>query len=57
MLVEGRILLSIVILQFVVSDYCRGEGGYSVRLGYQVLTSNDSHFLDASEKLIWHSQV
>jgi len=24
---------------------------------YQVLTSNDSQFLDASEKLIWHSQV
>jgi len=32
-------------------------GGYSVRSEYQVLTSNDSQFFDASENLIWHSQV
>ena len=32
-------------------------GGYSVHLGYQLLTSQDSSLLDASKNFIWQSQV
>lgn len=58
---ECRISLSNVILQLGVSDYWQWHpdvmGVYLMRSRYQVLTSNDSQFLDASKNLIRHSQV
>jgi len=61
MLANCRSLLSNVILQPNVSDIWQWHpdlaGGYSVRSGYQLLTSQEHRVLDASEKLIWHSHV
>jgi len=61
MLADRRSLLSNVILQPNVSEILQWHpdlaGGYSVRLGYEILSTQDHHVLDAEEKLIWHTQV
>jgi len=55
------ILLSNVTLQSNFSDHWQWHsdivGGYSVRISYQLLTSQESPLLDASENLIWHTQM
>jgi hypothetical protein len=61
MLAKCRVFLSNVILQHNVSDTWQWQpdlvGGYSVRLGYEILTTQDHHVLDAAQNLIWHPQV
>jgi len=61
LLAECRTLLSNVLFQPIVSDIWQWHpdiaGGYSVRLGYEILTSLDYHVLDDAAKLIWHPQV
>jgi len=61
MLAECRNFLSNVFLQPNVTDNWQWQpdlaGGYSVRSGYEILTTQDHHVLDAAQNLIWHSQV
>ena len=54
-------MLSNVTLQSPVSDTWQWHPdiarGYSVRTGYQLLTSQEPPILDFSDNLIWHSQL
>ena len=58
---ECRILLSTIVLQPNVPDKWQWlpdiEGGYSVRTGYQLLSSQDVIQADTPDDLIWHTQV
>jgi len=58
---ECRTLLSNVVLQPNVPYQWRWlpntEGGYLVRTGYQLLTSQDSIYAGSTDDLIWHNQV
>ena len=54
-------MLSNVTLQSHVSDIWQWHldiaRGYSVRTGYQLLTSQEPPILDVSDNLIWHARV
>lgn len=58
MSVECRIFLSNVFLEPNILDTWQWQpdliGGYLVRSGYEILTSQDHHVVDTAQNLIWH---
>jgi len=61
MLEECRIFISNVFLQPNVTDTWQWlpdlAWGYSVHSGYEILTSQDHHVLDAADDLVWHPRM